>query len=349
MAKMIMKAEAKNRSTGTKSELSKLAKSQVLEIYDKMLKARVLEERQIKIYKVGDSYFWLGGPGEEAFGVPLGLLTKHGQGWDYDWSHFHYRCSSSLVAMGLGFVDPLRLMMNKATDPYTGGRNFSNHFSIPEWQVAPVTSTLEVQYQVAIGTAIAQRRRKAKGITIVTGGDAGTAEGDFASALVWSSRKGNELPMFITVQNNGYGISTPYEQQHGEEHIADRGKAFGIRTAVIDGNNPIESYIRLKEEMTYIRKECKPVLLEAMVSRLHGHSSATGALRVNERDCLEEFEQNLLKEDYLTEKKAQKMRKDYEDESIAAQELVKQELGPEAQTIWDHYYVNNENGDWRKF
>lgn len=349
MAKKTVKSGTKNKSTDAKKQLERLPKAQLLEMHDLMVKARVLEERQIKIYKVGGSYFWLGGPGEEAYGIPLGMLINHGRGWDYDWSHFHYRCSSSLVAMGMGFEDPLRIMMNKATDPCTGGRNFSNHFSFPEWQVAPVTSTLEVQYQTAIGTAHAQKRRKAKGITIVTGGDAATAEGDFASALVWSSRKGNELPMFITVQNNGYGISTPFAEQHGEQYIADRGKPFGIRTAVIDGNDPIESYIRLEEEMAYIRKERKPVVLEASVSRLHGHSSATGALRVDERDCVEEFEALLIKNGYLTEKKAKKIKEDYEAESVAAQNKVKAEADPLASSIWDHYYANNENGDWRNF
>ena len=95
----------------------------------------------------------------------------------------------------------------------------------------------------------------------------------------------------MIVTNNRYGISTPYAGQHGYDQISDRGKAFGMPTAVIDGNDPEASYAALQKAMHYVRTERKPYLLEAMVSRLHGHSSASGANFVKgEVDCLERFE-----------------------------------------------------------
>src|ERR1700709_1352784 len=98
-----------------------------------------------------------------------------------------------------------------------------------KWNVVPVSSPIEVQFSIAIGTARAQRAGSgAKGISIVQGGDAGTAEADFAPALVWSSRKGNEVPLLMIVTNNRYGISTPYAGQHGYDQISERGKGFGI-------------------------------------------------------------------------------------------------------------------------
>lgn len=348
-------AKKSNMKSGTQGkvqdkDLLRLPKQKLLEIHDLMVKARVLEERMIKIYKMGDAYFWIGGPGEEAFGVPLGLLVNKGKGHDFDWTHLHYRCAPSLIAMGMPMVDAIRLIMNKATDQNTGGRNFSNHYCYPEWNVAPVTSPIEVQYGIAIGTAWAQKRRKAKGITIVSGGDAGTAEGDFASCLIWASRKANELPMLITVQNNRWGISTSYNESHGEEKICDRGKAFGIRTAHINGNDPVESYIRLQEEMEYIRKNAKPVLLEAEVSRLYGHSSASGANFVtNEEDCLRSYEERLFKAGFLKEQDAKDLYKRYDKESLEIQERVRLEENPKADSIWDHTYVNSENADWRAF
>ncbi|MCB0351260.1 MAG: thiamine pyrophosphate-dependent dehydrogenase E1 component subunit alpha, partial [Bdellovibrionales bacterium] len=133
-----------------------------LQMLDLMIKSRVLEERMIKVYKAGESYFWIGGPGEEAWGVPLGMQVNKGRGHDYDYLHLHYRCAPTLVAMGMPSIDAIRLMMNRATDTSTGGRNFSNHHCYPEWNVVPVFSPIEVQYQMAIGTAWAQRREKAK-------------------------------------------------------------------------------------------------------------------------------------------------------------------------------------------
>lgn len=322
----------------------------LLEMYDFMVKSRVLEERLIKIYRAGESYFWIGGPGEEAWGVPLGMLTKKGSGLAYDFLHLHYRCTPTLIPLGLTMLDSIRLMMNRSTDPSTGGRNFSNHYVFPQWNVAPVTSPLEVQYPIACGTAHAQKRFGKKGISIVTGGDAGTAESDFASSLILASRKGQELPMLITVQNNRWGISTAYEGQHGESTIADRAKAFNIKARVINGNDPVESYLAIKEDMDYIRSTGKPAFIEAQVSRLYGHSSASGANLVSEeQDPVRIFEARLIKANLLTKQESEKTWSQYEEEGVQAATQARSESVPQSESIWDHVYVNNENADWRKF
>src|ERR1700685_4597716 len=69
---------------------------QCLQIHRHMVRARVMEERLIKMSKSGEGYFWLGGPGEEAFNVPLGLLIKKGFGPDFDFLHLHYRSSATM-------------------------------------------------------------------------------------------------------------------------------------------------------------------------------------------------------------------------------------------------------------
>lgn len=343
-------AKSKAASASSDRELKLLPKELLVKMHSEMVKSRVLEERLIKIYKSGESYFWLGAPGEEAWGVPLGMLVNKGQGVAYDYLHLHYRCTPTLVAMGLEMIDSIRLMMNRTTDPSTGGRNFSNHYVFPKWNVAPVTSPIEVQYLIALGTAHVQKRRKSKGITIVTGGDAGTAEGDFASCLVWASRKGQELPMLLTVQNNKYGISTSYEGQHGETFIADRAKAFNIRARVIDGLNPIESYLACQEEMAYIRKTGKPAFIEARTSRLYGHSSASGANFVEgEPDPVRMFEDRLLKADLLKASEVKELWAALEAEGVAAQTQARGEPVPQPESIWDHVYFGGENADWRKF
>jgi 2-oxoisovalerate dehydrogenase E1 component alpha subunit len=331
-----------------------LPKALQLNILDLMIKSRVLEERLIKVYKTGDSFFWIGGPGEEAFGVPLGLLVDKGHGPSHDFLHMHYRATPTLVAMGMTMADSLRLMMNRATDPSTGGRNFCNHYCFPQWNVVPITSPIEVQYGFAIGTAIAQRRRRlksggSKGITIVTGGDAGSAEGDFASSLIWASRPGNELPMFMTVQNNRWGISTSYDTQHGEKHVSDRAKPFGIRTAVVNGTDPIETYLAIQTEMDYIRKTGKPVVAEFETTRLYGHSSADGANRREGHDPVATFEKRVVDQKFISTADLKSIWDRYEKESVSAADLVRGEASPTGDTIWDHVYAGNENADWRKF
>lgn len=315
----------------------------LIRIHDLMVKTRVLEERLIQMYKQGHGYFWIGGPGEEAFNVPLGLLMKKGQGPDYDYLHAHYRQSGTLLALGEEPIGALRQMKNTATDPYSGGRNFAGHFSARRLNVAPVSSPIEVQYAIAPGTAMMQKRRNTDAITIVTGGDAGTAEGDFASCLVWSSRPANPLPILIIVTNNKWGISTSAEGQHGEQYISDRGKAFGMRTKTINGIDPVESYLELKEAMEYVRKERKPFLLEARVSRLYGHSSASGANLVgDEVDPLKQFEARLEQEGVLTRQQMDDLRNRYTEDMAAAARQVRDEPQPDPESIWKHIYAEDK-------
>jgi 2-oxoisovalerate dehydrogenase E1 component alpha subunit len=340
-------AQVPTSSPAVGATSGRLTAEQSLRIYDLMLRARVLEERLISMYKQGEGYFWIGGPGEEAFTVPLGLLADKGQGLDHDFLHLHYRSSGTLLAMGADPVDSLRQMRNVVTDPYSKGRNFAGHFSVRAWNVVPVTSPIEVQFSIAIGTARAQRKGTgAKGITIVQGGDAGTAEGDFATALVWSSRKGAELPLLMIVTNNRYGISTAYAGQHGYDQIADRGKAFGMPTAVVDGNDPEASYAALQKAIDYVRTEKKPYLLEAMVSRLRGHSSASGANLVKgEVDCLDRFEQTLESKQLLTRAKMDEMRGAISQELLDASKRIAHEPAPEPSSIWEHVFATPTNGE----
>jgi 2-oxoisovalerate dehydrogenase E1 component alpha subunit len=319
----------------------------LIKIHNTMVKSRVLEERLIRMYKQSDGYFWIGGPGEEAFNIPLGYLVKKGQGLDYDFLHLHYRSAGIMTTLGVEPIDALRQMKNTAMDPFSGGRNFSNHFSKKAWNVVPISSTIETQYLTAIGSGIAHKRHGGTGITIVNGGDAGTAEGDFASCLVWSSRPGNELPMLIIVTNNQWGISTPAATQHGEKSIADRGKAFGIKTAVVNGNDVEEAYLALQDAMNYVRNERKPFLMEARVSRLYGHSSATGCNFITEEeDSLASFEAKLEAAQILTRKEMDQIRESYNAEMLELSQKVKQEPLPDGSTIYDHVYTGQKGRYW---
>jgi 2-oxoisovalerate dehydrogenase E1 component alpha subunit len=325
------------------SKSSRLAPERLLEMHALMLRTRLLEERLIRMQKQGDGYFWIGGPGEEAFNIPLGLLVHKGRGLDHDYLHLHYRSAGTLLAMGADPIDSMRQMKNTSTDPYSGGRNFAGHSSVRDWNVVPITSPIEVQFSMASGSAMAQKRHGGRGITIVQGGDAGSAEGDFATCLVWCSRPGAEVPLLMLVTNNQWGISTHASTQHGERTVADRGKAFGIKTMVIDGNDPETSYFALKEAMEYVRTERRPLLLEAMVSRLYGHSSASGANFIDgEVDCLARFEARLEKAGLLARAQADEMRARFTQEFLDASKKVREEPQPDGRTIFDHVFADRD-------
>jgi 2-oxoisovalerate dehydrogenase E1 component alpha subunit len=163
---------------------------------------------------------------------------------------------------------------------------------------------------------------------------------------VWSSRKGQELPVLIIVTNNRWGISTPYEQVQGVERISDRGVAFGMRCKTIDGNDPISSYLELKEAFEYVRTERKPYLVEARVSRLYGHSSASGAnFATHEVDCLELFEAKLDQHGLRSRDESKALRARITGELAELARQVKEEPFPEPSTIWDHVFHGEPGRD----
>jgi 2-oxoisovalerate dehydrogenase E1 component alpha subunit len=334
-------AKAAPASSDGADPYKKLGAPKLLQIHELMVRARLLEERLIKMSKGGDGFFWIGGPGEEAFNVPLGLQVKKGHGVDHDFLHLHYRSSAIVQALGGKPIDALRQMRSVATDPYSKGRNFVNHYAIPEWNIVPISPTIETQYATAIGTGIAQARAKTDAVTIVNGGDGGTAEGDFHSCLVWSNRPALPLPILIVVVNNGYAISTKEETQHGERAIADWAKAFpDMPGRTIDGNDVVASWSALTEAFAYIRKNRRPYLLEARCSRLYGHSSSSGANRIPEADCIEIFEKNLAARGLA---KADAFKKVWEREAAeldAAHQQVKKEPFPAVETVWEDVFAD---------
>jgi len=320
----------------------------VLSFHELMVRNRVLEEKLIRMAKSQDGFFWIGGPGEEAFNISLGLQVKKGQGLDFDFLHLHYRNNGCLLAMGSPMIDFIRQMRTVKTDPFSGGRNFTAHVCKKEWNTLPATSTIETQFSIAPGTARAQMRRRKKagdsGVTIVIGGDAGTAEADFATALIWSSRPQEELPLLMIVTNNQYGISTPARTQHGEKNIADRAKAYGIQSATANGTHAEKAWSAVETALDYVRTTGKPYLLELSVSRLYGHSSSSGANRIDEECPIENIENKILKMNWLNKEAIQKIWESAKQEANAAQEVARGEDYPDANTIYHHSFSNKNEG-----
>ena len=269
------------------------------------------------------------------------MLVDKGCGPAHDYLHLHYRSAATLIAMGADPVDSLRQMKNVASDPYSGGRNFAGHYAKFDWNVVPVSSPIEVQFSMAPGTAMAQKRHGGRGITIVQGGDAGTAEGDFPTCLVWSSRPANELPVLMIVTNNYYGISTPSAGQHGGE--ANRRSRQGVRDRE-HGHRRQRSgeLVSPAEEGDGLRCEAKrkPFLLEAVVSRLHGHSSSSGANYVtDEVDCLTEFEKKLEERKIAPKSHFEQLRERYTQMLLDASKRVREEAMPTEESAFDHVFA----------
>ena len=309
-------------------------------IHDLMVKTRLTEETAISMNKKGEGHFWIGGAGEEAFGTCLGLQVNKGQGPDHDFLHLHYRGGPTAIAMGVEPIDHLRQMRATASDPFSGGRQFVEHYAIPEWNIVPVSPTIETQYTMAPGTALVQKRHGGHGITIVTGGDAGAAEGDFHVCLTWASRPGNELPLLIIVTHNRWGISTASSSQWSTTSLNDLATPFGIKNSRVNGNDVEASWDAIAQAMDYVRTERRPYCLQADVSRLYGHSSASGANRIEgEPDCIALFEDQLTAEGIVSRADCDAVWDRWRDQIRSAYDQIHREPYPDGTDIWKHIFA----------
>jgi len=157
---------------------------------------------------------------------------------------------------------------------FTKGRDRSFHFGTQDYHIIGMISHLGPQLGVADGIALANKLKKNGKITVVFTGEGATSEGDFHEALniaaVW------ELPVLFVIENNGYGLSTPTNEQYRCENLADKGIGYGMESHIVDGNNILEVYNLVSELKASMIDNPRPILLEFKTFRMRGHEEASG-------------------------------------------------------------------------
>lgn len=276
-----------------------LSESIQLELYRAMLTPRMIEEKMLILLRQGKISKWFSGIGQEAIAVGVTMaLTKQ------EYILPMHRNLGVFTTRGIPLHRLFSQWQGKASG-FTKGRDRSFHFGTQEFKIIGMISHLGPQLGVADGIALAHRLREEKCVTAVFTGEGGTSEGDFHEALniasVW------DLPVLFCIENNGYGLSTPTEEQYRCIDLADRGAGYGMESYVIEGNNVIEVYRSVKEIAESMRERPRPVLLEFKTFRMRGHEEASGTKYVPDdlmekwaqKDPLNNYEQFLLDNDIL--------------------------------------------------
>ena len=180
-------------------------------------------------------------------------------------------------------------------------------------------SHLGPQLAIADGVALAHKLRKENKVSLAFTGDGGTSEGDFHEALnvaaVW------DLPAIFIIENNGYGLSTPVNEQYRCESLVDKAKGYGMEGVRIDGNNLLTVYDTIKGVRDYCIREQKPYLIECMTFRMRGHEEASGTKYVpshlfeewEQKDPVKNYQRWLIESGVLTEMKVAEIRQDCKD------------------------------------
>jgi 2-oxoisovalerate dehydrogenase E1 component len=273
----------------------------LLDLYRQLIAPRLIEEKMLILLRQGKVSKWFSGIGQEAISVGCtAALEKDEQIFTM------HRNLGVFTSRNMPLNRLFSQWQGKASG-FTKGRDRSFHFGAPEYGIVGMISHLGPQLSLAAGVALAGKISGAGKVSLAFTGEGGTSQGEFHEALntsaVW------KLPVIFVIENNGYGLSTPTNEQYVCEQLSDRAKGYGMKSVIVDGNNILEVYDTINKIAESIRVDPEPWLVECMTFRMRGHEEASGTKYVPQelmdmwaqKDPISNYESYLLKRSILTD------------------------------------------------
>ncbi|MBP6430145.1 MAG: dehydrogenase E1 component subunit alpha/beta [Ferruginibacter sp.] len=287
-----------------------LSNQQLVDTYKSILLPRMIEEKMLVLLRQGKISKWFSGIGQEAIAVGATLALQQDE-----WIMPLHRNLGVFTGRKMP-LSKLFMQWQGNKEGYSKGRERSFHFGSKEHHVCGMISHLGPQLAIADGVSLAYKLKGEQKVSLAFTGDGGTSEGDFHEALnvaaVW------DLPVIFLIENNGYGLSTPTNEQYSCDSLVDRAKGYGMGGVKIDGNNILEVYDTIKGVREYCIKHQKPYLIECMTFRMRGHEEASGVKYVpphlfeewEKKDPVKNYEQYLTQQNVLSKSQIEDIRKE---------------------------------------
>ncbi|MBS1919759.1 MAG: dehydrogenase E1 component subunit alpha/beta [Bacteroidetes bacterium] len=295
-----------------------LSDDQLILFYRNILWPRMIEEKMLLLLRQGKISKWFSGIGQEAIAVGATLAMQQDE-----WIMPLHRNLGVFTTRQMS-LSKLIMQWQGAQEGYSKGRERSFHFGNAEDHICGMISHLGPQLAIADGVALAYKLKSASSgsalkVSLAFTGEGGTSEGDFHEALnvaaVW------DLPVIFLIENNGYGLSTPTDEQYRCISLVDKAKGYGMEGVQIDGNNILAVYDTVKGVREYCSHNQKPYLIECMTFRMRGHEEASGTKYVPNKlfelwelkDPIKNYEQWLIENNVLNEIKVAEIRNEFKE------------------------------------
>ncbi|MDG5799012.1 thiamine pyrophosphate-dependent enzyme [Marinilabiliaceae bacterium ANBcel2] len=296
-------------------------KNEVLNDYKLAHLSRQMSNIARKEVLSGKAKFGIFGDGKEVAQIAMAKQFFNG-----DWRSGYYRDQTFMLATGMLTPERFFAMVygqtNTDLNPDNGGRSFNNHFATRlidnngEWidQTKIKISSADIsptagQMPRAVGLALASRiYRKSKELNLynkkfsnggnevvfATIGDGSTSEGHFFETL--NSAAVNQIPMAVSVWDDGYAISVPVKQQTVKESISKALKGFeksingksGIHIIRAKGWDYAGLCQAYEQGIKKCREEHTPVLFHIEeLTQPNGHSTSGSHQRYKNSERIE--------------------------------------------------------------
>src|SRR5919201_5649251 len=224
------------------------------QIYETMLLARAVDERQWVLNRQGRQPFHISCQGHEASGVGSAFALEPGK----DVMVPYYRSLAAVLAFGMTPYEIFLAALAKADDPASGGRQMPAHYGLARAKILTSGSPVATQIPHAAGAALASKIRGDKAVGITYVGDGASSKGDFHEGLNFAAI--HKLPVIFVCENNHYAISVPTSKQMAVGSVADRAVGYGLFGGKVDGTDALVVYACVKEAADRARAGEGPML-----------------------------------------------------------------------------------------
>lgn len=259
----------------------KISSDVLLRAYREMRRLRLLDAKMILLQRQGRVGFYGAAQGQEAVPIATGLVLEPD-----DWVFPALREQSVMLARGFPLDVFVAQIFGNSGDVQKG-RQMPSHQSGRAVNQVSWSSCIGPQIPHAVGVAWAMKLKKKKSVAIGFCGDGATSQGDFHVAMNFAGVF--QVPCVIVCQNNGWSISVPTSRQTASRTIAVKGRAYGVPSVRVDGNDVLAMHRVMSEAVAHAKNGDGPTFVEAVTYRMGAHSTSDDPTRYRSNEEVESW------------------------------------------------------------